>query len=53
MKHHAAEFDEGPAAFERFRKAMKTIVSVPKSAIARDIGKKRSSRKKRAKRVVG
>lgn len=45
MKPHP-EMTEGPEAFERFRKAMKTIVSVPKdSAMAQP---KRQSKKKRA-----
>ena len=30
---HAHEMEEGPAAFDRFRKAMKTIVSVKKSDV--------------------
>jgi hypothetical protein len=43
-----ATFDEGPAAFERFRQAVKTIIFVPKSAIA---DKKRTVKKKRGKRA--
>jgi hypothetical protein len=30
---HHAELEEGPAAFDRFRKAMKTIVSVKKTDV--------------------
>jgi len=33
MKHQPSDMDEGPAAFERFRKAMKAIVSVKKSDV--------------------
>jgi hypothetical protein len=33
MKPQAHAMDEGPQAFERFRKAMKAIVSVKKSDV--------------------
>ena len=34
MKHaHEIVGDEGPAAFERFRRAVKAVLSVPKSAL--------------------
>lgn len=44
--HH--EIQEGPDAFDRFRKAMKTIVSVPKAAVSQ-ARTKPTKRKKAAK----
>lgn len=44
-----AEMHEGRDAFERFRKAIKTIVSVPKSAATVDRKKPRPNKKRAAK----
>jgi hypothetical protein len=44
-----ATFIEGPAAFDRFRDAMKVLVGVPKSAVV-DRATKRTQPKKRTKR---
>jgi hypothetical protein len=42
------EMVEGPDSFERFRKAVKTIVIVPKSVVTRD--RKKAASKKRTHR---
>jgi len=41
------EMHEGEAAFDRFRKAMRTIVTVPKTAVTSE-RKKTAAKKKRA-----
>ena len=49
----ATGMEEGPAAFQRFRKAMKAIVSVPKDSIAKDskaTAPKKTGRQGRRKR---
>jgi hypothetical protein len=43
----ATEYVEGPEAFERFRKAVKTVIDVPKSALP---PRPSRSKKKAAKR---
>lgn len=46
MSKKQREMIEGPEAFQRFREAMKTIVSVPKSALPQK-PKKQTKRKSR------
>ena len=49
MKEHShSDMHEGAAAFERFRKAVKTIVTVPKSVVTRDRKKAATKRKRTA-----
>lgn len=45
---HTREMVEGPEAFTRFRAAMKTIVSVPKSALPTSPFKPHAKKKKPA-----
>jgi hypothetical protein len=49
MKSSSAEMHEGPEAFNRFRKAMKTIMSVPKSAVVPSRRKTPATKKKATK----
>jgi hypothetical protein len=48
MKAHTHEMDEGQGAFERFRRAVKTVLTVPKSALPPRPSRKK---KKAAKRI--
>jgi len=47
-----AELDEGPMAFERFREAVKKIISAPKIAIDQKERPKKKSRTRRPKAAL-
>jgi hypothetical protein len=44
----AAEMNEGPEAFTRFREAVKKILSVPKSAVPNPFGKRKAPKNRAA-----
>ena len=50
MSKDHSEMHEGPDAFDRFKKAMRTIVSVPKAAVVPALKKAHAKRKRAAKR---
>jgi hypothetical protein len=48
MKSQPREMIEGPEAWERFRNAVKAVLSVPKSAVLKDEKRQMRAKKKPA-----